>query len=129
MTEKKRYYTEEHEWVEVIEGNTARVGITEHAQEQLGDIVFVDYTSDLQEVAVGDDIVTVESVKSVSDVYAPVSGTVTKQNEQLADSPETVNVSAMDQGWMIEMEISDPSELNRLMDEEAYQAFLAEEEA
>lgn len=129
MTEKKRYYTEEHEWVEVIDENAVRVGITEHAQEQLGDIVFVDYTSDLQEVAVGDDIVTVESVKSVSDVYAPVSGIVTKQNELLADAPETVNVSAMDQGWMIEMEISDPSELDRLMDEEAYQVFVAEEEA
>lgn len=129
MTEKKRYYTEEHEWVEVIDENAVRVGITEHAQEQLGDIVFVDYTSDLQEVAVGDDIVTVESVKSVSDVYAPVSGIVTKQNELLADAPETVNVSAMDQGWMIEMEISDSSQLDRLMDEEAYQVFVAEEEA
>lgn len=124
----KTYYTEEHEWVKVIEGNTVRIGITEHAQEQLGDIVFIDFTSDLAEVAKGDDIVTVESVKSVSDVYAPVAGVITKQNGVLNDAPETVNTSATDEGWMVEMEVADLAELEELMDEAAYAAFVAEEE-
>ncbi|MGP6139346.1 MULTISPECIES: glycine cleavage system protein GcvH [unclassified Jeotgalibaca] len=128
MAETKTYFTEEHEWVKVVEGNTVRIGITEHAQEQLGDIVFIDFVSELGEVSKGDDIVTVESVKSVSDVYAPVSGVITKQNDVLNDAPETVNESATDEGWMIEMELSDLAELEELMDLAAYEAFVAEEE-
>lgn len=128
MTEKNIYFTEEHEWVKVVDGNTARIGITEHAQEQLGDIVFIDYVTELGNVSKGDDIVTVESVKSVSDVYSPVSGEITKQNDVLNDSPETVNESAMVEGWMIEIELSDSSELSELMDQVAYEAFVAEEE-
>lgn len=128
MTDHKTYFTEEHEWVKVVEGNTARIGITDHAQEQLGDIVFIDYVADLGEVAKGDDIVTVESVKSVSDVYAPVSGTITKQNDVLNDAPETINESAMVEGWMIELELSDLAELEELMDQAAYEAFVAEED-
>lgn len=128
MTEKNIYFTEEHEWVKVVDGNTARIGITEHAQELLGDIVFIDYVTELGNVSKGDDIVTVESVKSVSDVYSPVSGEITKQNDVLNDSPETVNESAMEEGWMIEIELSDPSELSELMDQVAYEAFVAEEE-
>lgn len=128
MTDHKTYFTEEHEWVKVVEGNTARIGITDHAQEQLGDIVFIDYVADLGEVAKGDDIVTVESVKSVSDVYAPVSGTIMKQNDVLNDAPETINESAMVEGWMIELELSDLAELEELMDQAAYEAFVAEED-
>ena len=128
MVEKNTYFTEEHEWVQVVEGNTARIGITDHAQEQLGDIVFIDYVADLGTVSKGDDIVTVESVKSVSDVYAPVSGTITKQNDVLNDAPETINESAMADGWMIEVELSDLAELEELMDFAAYEAFVAEED-
>lgn len=128
MVEKNTYFTEEHEWVQVVEGNTARIGITDHAQEQLGDIVFIDYVADLGTVSKGDDIVTVESVKSVSDVYTPVSGTITKQNDVLNDAPETINESAMAGGWMIEVELSDLAELEELMDFAAYEAFVAEED-
>lgn len=128
MTETKTFFTEEHEWVKVIEGNLVRIGITEHAQEQLGDIVFVDFTADMGPVSKGDDIVTVESVKSVSDVYAPVSGTVVDKNELLNDAPETINSSPMDEGWMVELELLDAAELDELMDLAAYEAFVAEEE-
>jgi glycine cleavage system H protein len=127
MAEQKTYYTEEHEWVTLIDENVARVGITDHAQSQLGDIVFIDFIAELGDIAAGDDIVTVESVKSVSDVYAPVSGEITKQNDVLNDSPETVNDSAMEDGWMIEIVLSDLSELDKLMDLEAYQTFVEEE--
>lgn len=128
MPEQKTYFTEEHEWVQVVEGNTVRIGITDHAQEQLGDIVFIDFIAELGEVAKGDDIVTVESVKSVSDVYAPVSGTITKQNEVLNDAPETINEAAMSEGWMVELELSDLEELEELMDLSAYETFVAEED-
>lgn len=128
MAEQKTYFTEEHEWVQVVEGNTVRIGITDHAQEQLGDIVFIDFIAELGEVAKGDDIVTVESVKSVSDVYAPVSGTITKQNEVLNDAPETINEAAMSEGWMVELELSDLEELEELMDLSAYETFVAEED-
>lgn len=128
MAEQKTYFTEEHEWVQVVEGNTVRIGITDHAQEQLGDIVFIDFIAELGEVAKGEDIVTVESVKSVSDVYAPVSGTITKQNEVLNDAPETINEAAMSEGWMVELELSDLEELEELMDLSAYETFVAEED-
>ena len=128
MAEQKTYFTEEHEWVQVVEGNTVRIGITDHAHEQLGDIVFIDFIAELGEVAKGDDIVTVESVKSVSDVYAPVSGTITKQNEVLNDAPETINEAAMSEGWMVELELSDLEELEELMDLSAYETFVAEED-
>lgn len=128
MAEQKTCFTEEHEWVQVVEGNTVRIGITDHAQEQLGDIVFIDFIAELGEVAKGDDIVTVESVKSVSDVYAPVSGTITKQNEVLNDAPETINEAAMSEGWMVELELSDLEELEELMDLSAYETFVAEED-
>lgn len=128
MAEQKTYFTEEHEWVQVVEGNTVHIGITDHAQEQLGDIVFIDFIAELGEVAKGDDIVTVESVKSVSDVYAPVSGTITKQNEVLNDAPETINEAAMSEGWMVELELSDLEELEELMDLSAYETFVAEED-
>lgn len=127
---KNFYYTQEHEWVEKITDETVRIGITEHAAEQLGDIVFVDFVADLDaELAKGDESVTVESVKSVSEVYAPVSGTVTKQNEALADSPEIVNAEPFAGGWMYEMSLSDINELDELLSYDEYEAFVAEEEA
>ena len=127
---KNFYYTKEHEWVEKIMDETVRIGITEHAAEQLGDIVFVDFVADLDaELAKGDESVTVESVKSVSEVYAPVSGTVTKQNEALADSPEIVNAEPFADGWMYEMSLSDINELDELLSYDEYAAFVAEEEA
>lgn len=122
------YYTSEHEWLKMMDETTARVGITDHAQAQLGDIVFVDYTASIGEIAKGEEVVTVESVKSVSDVYAPVSGTITAFNDTLADSPETVNESAITEGWMFEMELSDLSELKSLLSLEQYEALLEEEE-
>lgn len=128
MTDKKTYYTKEHEWLTLVDDKLARIGITEHAQEQLGDIVFIDFTADLGDIASGEEIVTVESVKSVSEVYSPLSGTITKQNEELNDSPEMVNESAMENGWMIEIELSDLNELSELMDLEAYNTFVEEEE-
>ena len=127
---KNFYYTKEHEWVEKITDETVRIGITEHAAEQLGDIVVVDFVTDLDaELAKGDESVTVESVKSVSEVYAPVSGTVTKQNEALADSPEIVNAEPFADGWMCEMSLSDINELDELLSYDEYAAFVAEEEA
>ena len=131
MADHKNFYdTQQHEWVEKITDDTVRIGITEHAAEQLGDIVFVDYVADLDaELAKGDEAVTVESVKSVSEVYAPVSGTIIKQNEALADAPETVNAEAFAGGWMYEMRLSDASELDELLSYEEYEAFVAEEEA
>lgn len=128
MAEERMYFTREHEWVKVVGEKLVRIGITEHAAQQLGDIVFVDYTAPEGEIAKGDEVVTVESVKSVSDVYAPVSGTITKQNDVLAESPEIVNESAFDEGWMLEMEISDEAELEELLSREEYETFVAEEE-
>lgn len=128
MTDKKTYYTKEHEWLTLVDDKLARIGITEHAQEQLGDIVFIDFTADLGDIPSGEEIVTVESVKSVSEVYSPVTGTITKQNEELNNSPEMVNESAMENGWMIEIELSDLNELSELMDLEAYNTFVEEEE-
>ena len=113
-----------------VDGDVATVGVTDFAQSQLGDIVFVDFVADLDaELAKGDESVTVESVKSVSEVYAPVSGTVTKQNEALADSPEIVNAEPFAGGWMYEMSLSDINELDELLSYDEYAAFVAEEEA
>ena len=118
-----RYYTDEHEWVEV-EGETATVGITDYAQEQLGDIVFVDTPEIGAELEQGDDAAVVESVKAASDVYAVVSGTVVEVNEALEDEPSLVNSSAEEDGWFFRQTLSDSSELGDLMDEKAYKAFV-----
>ena len=124
------HYTKEHEWLEKITDETVRIGSTEHAAEQRGDIVFVEFVADLDaELAKGDESVTVESVKSVSEVYAPVSGTVTNQNEALVDSPEIVNAESFAGGWMSEMSLSDINELDELLSYDGYAAFVTEEEA
>lgn len=119
-----RYFTEDHEWVE-LDGEIGTVGITEYAQEQLGDIVFVDTPEEGKELTKGDEAAVVESVKAASDVYSPVSGTVIEGNAALADSPALVNEDAEGEGWFFKITLSDPSEVEAMMDEVAYEAFVA----
>ncbi len=119
-----RYFTEEHEWVEV-EGNVATVGITEYAQQQLGDVVFVDVPTEGKQFDKGDEAAVVESVKAASDVYSPVSGTIVEGNDVLADEPALVNTDPEGDGWFFRLELSDASELDGLMDEGAYKKYVA----
>ncbi|NYT43008.1 glycine cleavage system protein GcvH [Sphingomonas sp. R-74633] len=119
-----RYFTEDHEWIDV-DGDTATVGITEYAQSQLGDIVFVETPDEGKEVAKGDDAAVVESVKAASDVYAPVSGTVIEGNEALADNPALVNEDPEGEGWFFKLTLSDASELESLMNDSAYQDYVS----
>jgi len=118
-----RYFTQEHEWIEV-EGQTGTVGITDYAQGQLGDITFVELPAEGATVSKGDSVSVVDSVKAASDVYTPVSGTVTEANPALTDEPELVNSDAETGGWLFRVTLSDPSELDALMDETAYKAFV-----
>ena len=118
-------YTKEHEWVRV-DGTTATVGITEFAQGQLGDIVFVEVPSAGKELKAGGEAAVVESVKAASEVYAPVSGKVIEGNGALPDSPETVNKDPQGAGWFFKIQIANPAELAGLMDEKAYKAYVAE---
>jgi glycine cleavage system H protein len=117
-----RYFTDEHEWIDV-DGDTATVGITDYAQGQLGDIVFVELPEIGAEVSKGKDAAVVESVKAASDVYAPISGEVTEANGALEDDPALVNSSAEDEGWFFKLTIGDKSELEGLMDAAAYKSF------
>jgi len=121
----KMYFTEEHEWLSV-DGDTATVGITTYAAGQLGDVVFVELPEVGKTVKKGDDIAVVESVKSASEIYAPVSGEITAANDALEDAPETVNEDAQGAGWFFKMTIADASELSSLMDEAAYREFTKE---
>jgi glycine cleavage system H protein len=118
-------YTEDHEWISV-DGNIATVGITEHAQEQLGDVVFVDLPEVGTAVEKGGDAAVVESVKAASDVYAPIDGEVTEINSSLEDEPALVNSDAQGKGWFMKIKIADASQLDGLMDEEAYKTHTAE---
>ena len=119
-------YTEQHEWIRA-EGDRIRVGITDFAQDALGDVVYVDVPEVGTEVKAGQAFGEVESTKSVSDVYAPVSGTVVERNGTLSDAPETVNDDPYGQGWMIVLEPTDRSELEALLDASAYQQFTERE--
>jgi glycine cleavage system H protein len=119
-------YTKEHEWVKV-EGNKVTIGITDHAQSALGDVVFVELPSVGDTLEAGKPMGVVESVKAVSDVYCPVSGTVTEVNEVLLDTPETLNQDAFGAGWMVELEVADLSQIDGLMDAAQYEEFLQEE--
>ena len=119
-----RYFTEEHEWI-AVEGDTATIGITDYAQGQLGDIVFVEVPSEGTQLAKGKEAAVVESVKAASDVYAPVSGTVTEGNTALEDDPALVNTAAESDGWFFKLAMSDAGELDGLMDEVAYKDFVA----
>ena len=117
-----RYFTEEHEWIDV-DGDTATVGITDYAQEQLGDIVFVELPDTGAQVAKGKDAAVVESVKAASDVYAPITGEVTEANQALDEDPALVNSSPEADGWFFKLTIADKGELEGLMDEAAYKSF------
>jgi glycine cleavage system H protein len=119
-----RYFTKEHEWIEV-DGDTATVGITDYAQGQLGDVVFVEVPEAGRSLTQGGEAAVVESVKAASDVYAPVSGEVTEGNAALADTPDLVNTAPEGEGWFFKLRLSDPSQLDALMDEAAYKDFVA----
>ncbi|MEI6486578.1 MAG: glycine cleavage system protein GcvH [Sphingomonadales bacterium] len=119
-----RLYTQDHEWIDVA-GGEATVGITDYAQGQLGDVVFVDLPDAGRAVTKGGEAAVVESVKAASDVYAPVSGTVTESNPALADDPSLVNSAPEAEGWFFKLTLSDASELDGLMDKAAYDAFCA----
>ncbi|MCC0888161.1 glycine cleavage system protein GcvH [Staphylococcus aureus] len=112
-------YSKEHEWVKV-EGNVATIGITEYAQSELGDIVFVELPETDDEINEGDTFGSVESVKTVSELYAPISGKVVEVNEELEDSPEFVNESPYEKAWMVKVEISDESQIEALLTAEKY---------
>ncbi|MEM9104341.1 MAG: glycine cleavage system protein GcvH [Pseudomonadota bacterium] len=117
------YFTEDHEWIRV-DGNEAVVGITNHAQEQLGDIVFVELPDVGSRVAKGDAAIVVESVKAASDVYIPVDGEITAANDALEGEPGLINDSAQDGGWLVKVKLDDPGQLDSLMDEAAYNAMI-----
>ena len=118
------YFTDEHEWLSV-EGDVATVGITNYAQEQLGDLVYVDLPDVGSSVEKGDDAAVVESVRAASDVYAPASGEILETNESLTDNASIVNSSAESDGWLYKMKLSDTSELDELMDADAYQKLIS----
>ena len=120
-------YSKEHEWVR-MDGNVATAGISDHAQDALGEIVFLEFQlNEGDKIVLGDVLGSVESVKAVSDIYSPVSGTITELNQKLADAPETVNQDPYGKGWMVRIEMSDPGELDGLMDAAGYQKYVAEE--
>lgn len=119
----KVYYTEDHEWLRV-EGDEAIIGITNHAQEQLGDLVFVELPEVGRKVSKGDAAIVVESVKAASDVYAPVDGEISAINDSLEAEPGLVNSSAEKDGWLVKMRIDDASQVESLMDEAAYLALV-----
>lgn len=120
-----RYFTADHEWI-AVEGDTATVGITDYAQGQLGDITFVELPAEGAVLTKGDSASVVDSVKAASDVYAPVSGTVSALNTALEDAPELVNSAPEGEGWLWKMTLSDAAQLEGLMDEAAYAAHVAE---
>jgi len=121
-------YTKEHEWLKV-EGKTVTVGVTDYAQEQLGDIVFVELPTEGEEIAKGDTFGALESVKAVSDCYAPVGGKVLEINDTLNDNPEMINEDCYGEGWLLKLELSDKSDLEGLMKDDEYKKFVEEESA
>ena len=120
-------YTKSHEWVRNEDDGTVTIGITDHAQELLGDLVFVELPEVGTEMQAEDAACVVESVKAASDVYMPISGEVVAVNDSLADAPETINDSPYDDGWLIKVKLSNPDELEDLMDSDTYEAETAEE--
>lgn len=119
-------YNSSHEWIRVEDDGSVTVGITDHAQEALGDVVYVELPEIDSEVAIEDEVAVVESVKAASDIYAPISGTIIAVNEDLEDAPETVNSACYDDGWIFKMTPSEPGELDNLLDAEAYAAEIDE---
>ncbi|HHH38929.1 MAG TPA: glycine cleavage system protein GcvH [Sedimenticola sp.] len=120
-------YTKEHEWVRDEGDGTVTIGITDHAQEQLGDLVFVELPETGDSVEAGKECGVVESVKAASDVYSPVTGEVVAVNEVLADAPETANQDPFGDGWLLRVKLADTAQLDGLMDADAYAAWVAEE--
>jgi glycine cleavage system H protein len=116
-------YTDNHEWLQ-IDDKIAKVGITDHAQSELTDIVFVELPEVGKEIKKGEELCVVESVKSVSEIYAPVSGKIANVNKNLENSPETINESPYDEGWLVEIEIEDESEVKKLLDAEDYKRMI-----
>ncbi len=120
-------YIKSHEWVELLDDGTARIGITDHAQEMLGDMVYIELPEVGRELSAGEECAVVESVKAASDVYSPLSGEVVEVNEELADSPDLVNHHPYGDGWLFRIRLTDTGELSELMDADAYAEFVAEE--
>lgn len=116
-------YTKDHEWISV-DGSIGTIGITEYAQGELGDVVFVDVDPNLKEIKYGESFGTIEAVKTVSELFGPCSGKITQINKDLGDNPELVNSDSYGKGWMIKIEISNKSELNNLLDSEAYKKLI-----
>ena len=116
-------YTDSHEWLR-LEGKVAKVGITDHAQSQLTDIVFVELPEVGKEVKKGDELCVVESVKSVSELYAPISGKIANVNKSLEETPETINESPYDKGWLVEIEVKNKSEIDGLLDANSYKKII-----
>jgi glycine cleavage system H protein len=116
-------YTDTHEWVK-LSGKAAHVGITDHAQSELTDIVFVELPEVGKEVKKGDELCVVESVKSVSEIYAPVSGKISNVNKKLEEAPETINESPYDEGWLVEIELANKSEIDKLLDADSYKKLI-----
>ena len=117
------YYSEEHEWI-TVDGSTGIVGITNFAQEQLGDIVFAEVTKANEEVTKDEEVAVVESVKAASDIFSPVSGLISEVNVLLEDAPETINSDPLENGWIFKITITNPDELDDLMDLDSYNKFL-----
>ncbi|QQK81018.1 glycine cleavage system protein GcvH [Salicibibacter cibi] len=122
-----KWYSKEHEWVETLEEGIVRIGISDYAQQELGDIVFVEIPEVDEEVAANESIGTIESVKTVSEIYVPISGTVVNINERLEDEPELVNAYPEGEGWLIDVKLTDRDELEDLMNEAQYHAFTEED--
>ena len=121
-------YSKDHEWVQQLEGNRVRIGISDYAQHALGDIVFVENPEVDSEVKANESVGSIESVKAVSDLMSPVSGVVVSVNEELEDAPQSINEQPYEGGWILEVELSDVEELKGLLSEDEYQAFISEGE-
>ena len=118
-------YTDDHEWIRV-DGNIGTVGVTDHAQGELGDVVYVDIDENFTDVKAGEAFGTIEAVKTVADLLAPVSGKIVEINKAINDNPEVVNKDAYGEGWMVKIEMSNPSELDKLMDVNAYKDLIGQ---
>ena len=126
MMTEDRLYSKDHEWILPLGENLVRIGITEYAVKQLGDVVYVEVPEVDAEVSVGGEIGTVESIKSASEIFSPVTGIIIAVNEELEDGPELVNVSPFDEGWFAEIQLENPIELQGLLTDEQYKTYIAE---
>lgn len=125
MVPNELKYTEDHEWIK-IDGDTGIIGVTDYAQGELGDVVFVDIPEDLDEISKGETFGTIEAVKTVSDLFAPCDGKVVEVNSKLADDPQVINSDPYGEGWLIKVELADKSQLDSLLDAESYKSQIGE---